>query len=298
VCGKTFGKSKAKGEKHRRYFRLFTKWVMTGVSVEELIDIADIELSSKQLTRYFHKFLNYPVEFKRLDKPKEINLKCDAKHFGRYGCTMVFKEGVNIIFWFYAENENYFNYRYCFSRLQELGYIVKSTTSDKHGSLVSAVRTAYPDIPHQFCLVHLQRRCQTLLTQKPETEAGQDLLKLVHNINEIKTHGDKKIFLNWFNRIWKRHEQTINHRTYNKDKSVEKKWWYTHKNLRLAFYTIRNSLDNMFFYLDDKSIPKDTNGLEAEFTHLKTKLNMHRGLSRKRRENFVSWYWHLKSKGY
>jgi len=35
--------------------------------------------------------------------------------------------------------------------------------------------------------------------------------------------------------------------------------------------------ENIFFYLDDSSIPKDTNGLEAEFTHLKGKLNMHEG---------------------
>jgi len=58
---------------------------------------------------------------------------------------------------------------------------------------------------------------------------------------------------------------------------------------------IKSSLDNIFFYLDDQSIPKDTNGLEAEFTHLKGKINMHTGLSRNRRENFVAWYWYLKS---
>ena len=120
---------------------------MVGVSVEELVDISGIDLSPKQLTRYFHKFLNYPVEFKKLDSPKEINLKCDAKHFGRYGCTMVFKERGNIIFWFYAEKENYFNYLYCFSILQKLGYIIVSVTSDKHGSLVSAVKTVYPHSP-------------------------------------------------------------------------------------------------------------------------------------------------------
>ena len=50
----------------------------------------------------------------------------------------------------------------------------------------------------------------------------------------------------------------------------------------------------MFFYLENNSIPKDTNGLEAEFTFLKTKLNIHRGLKRSRRINFVNWYWYLK----
>jgi len=209
---------------------------------------------------------------------------------------MVFKEGVNIIFWFYAEKENYFNYLYCFSILRELGYIIKSVTSDKHGSLVSAVKTAYPTIPHQFCLVHIQRRCQTLLTKKPETEAGVKLLEIVRFLNQIKTKGDKQVFVKWLYRYEDRYKDVINQRTYSKNPELDGKvWWYTHKNLRLAFYTIKSSLDNMFFYLEDNNIPKDTNGLEAEFTHLKNKLNAHRGLSRKRRENFVSWYWHLKS---
>lgn len=148
----------------------------------------------------------------------------------------------------------------------------------------------FPDIPHQFCLVHIQRRCETLLTKNPETDAGKNLLELVKFINKIKTQNDKQIFLKWLVRFEKRYDVVIKQRTYS-----GKSWWYTHKNLRLAFNTLKSSKNNMFFYLENSSIPKDTNGLEAEFTHLKTKLNMHRGLSKNRRESYVFWYWLLKS---
>ena len=88
----------------------------------------------------------------------------------------------------------------------------------------------------------------------------------------------------------------IKQRTYSKESEGNKKWWYTHKKLRGAFQTIKNSTDNMFLYLEDSSIPKDTNGLEAEFTHLKNKLNSHRGMTKKRQIGFTNWYWFFKSR--
>jgi len=82
----------------------------------------------------------------------------------------------------------------------------------------------FPDIPHQFCLVHIQRRCETLLTKNPETDAGKNLLELVKFINKIKTQNDKQIFLKWLVRFEKRYDVVIKQRTYS-----GKSWWYTHK---------------------------------------------------------------------
>lgn len=219
----------------------------------------------------------------------------DATYFGRWGCCLVFKEGSNIIFWEFALRESYSAYVYGLSRLVEMEYEILSVTSDKHGSLVSAVKSLFPEIPHQYCTVHVQRRCQSLLTQKPETKAGEELLELVLNLNQIKTPYERDIFLKWLWRFKLRYESFINQRTYAKDPHAEKKWWYTHKNLRKAFRHLETSTQNLFFYIEDSNIPKDTNGLEAEFTHLKIKLRAHCGLTRERRQRFISWYWYLKS---
>jgi len=289
VCFKTFTLRKI-NNKHR-YFKFFRTWVSSGVPLNALRVPG---ISERTLTRNFHRYLDTPPALPKLVVPREINLKCDGKYFGRTGCTLVFKENKNIIFWQFFDRENYHNYIYCFSRLIEMGYIVKSITSDKHGSVVGAVKTMFPGIPHQYCLVHIQRRCQTLLTQKPETISGLSLLEIVRFVNKIKTESDKKIFINWFHRYEDRFGNILKQRTYG-TKDNGQTWWYTHKNQRLAFNTLKSSLNNMFFYLEDNNIPKDTNGLEAEFTHLKTKLNMHRGLSKCRRENYVYWYWFLKS---
>lgn len=295
VCFKTF--SLRKVTKIERNFKLFKTWASSGATVKIVNNSSQ---SSRTLLDSFHDFLDDLPSIKKLDIPKEINLKCDGKYFGRCGCSLVFKEGKNIIFWHYVVSETYRDYLYCFFRIKELGYIVKSVTSDKHGSIIGAVATAFPHTPHQYCTVHLQRRCQTLLTKHPETQAGRDLLELVRFTNKITSENEKEIYLKWLENYEERNKKILSQRTYRKDGNINSKdprkiWWYTHKNLRLAFNTLKSSRNNMFFYLQDINIPKDTNGLEAEFTHLKTKFNMHRGLSKERRAKFVYWYWFLKS---
>ena len=59
--------------------------------------------------------------------------------------------------------------------------------------------------------------------------------------------------------------------------------------------TLKATRDSLFLYLDYPDLPKDTNGLEAEFSHLKQKLGAHRGMKRSRKINFIRWYFYLKS---
>lgn len=93
----------------------------------------------------------------------------------------------------------------------------------------------------------------------------------------------------------KRYESFLNQRTYPTDSNGNRSWWYAHKNVRKAFRHIKTSLNNMFFYLDNPNIPKNTNGLESEFTYLKSHLKKHRGLARKRQENYANIYRKMKS---
>jgi len=258
--------------------------------------LSKTDVSSKQLTRYFHAFLDHKPAPLKLSSPRHINLKVDATYFGKAGCCIVFKENKNIIYWIYVTRENYLNYVMALSKLLDLGYRVESVTSDKHQSLIAVVRKYLPGTPHQLCLVHIQRRCQTLLTQNPSSQAGYDLLKLVKFINQINNHYEQQIFLKWLARYELIYKDFLNHKTYSTRPDGSKTWWFTHKNIRKAFIHLKSSTPNMFFYLDNPNIPKDNNGLEAEFTHLKTKLKLHRGLKKQRRISFINWYWFLKSK--
>lgn len=259
------------------------------------MEIRGRSVSITTLWRHFQRFLERPPQPQLLKLRKQIYLKIDGKYFGRHGCILVFKEGTNIIHWDFVERENYFNYTFNLGRIKELGYDVLGVTSDWHGSLVSAVKWALPEIPHQRCLVHTQRFCQSLLTKKPETEAGQNLLELVRLLNLIRNQGEKGVWIAWLSRFEKRYGDFVKQRTYGTNKEGKKGWWFTHRNLRRAFLTLKNSLPNFFIYLDNPQIEKDTNGLESEFTHLIDKLRGRRGLKRKNRSSFVRWFFYLKS---
>lgn len=254
-------------------------------------------VSRDTLFRHFYQFLDNPPVFKPLRIKQEVYLKIDGTYFKKWGCALVYKAGKEIIFNSFTVRENYASYLMDLIKIKELGYEIKGITSDGATSLDSALKTLFYDkqnpIPHQRCLVHLQRQSQTLLTRNPETQAGIELLEIVKQINNVHNYYEKNIWIKWFKRIEERNRVIWDQRTYqNKEGRIT--WWYTHKNLRRVYRTIKNSLPNLFLYLDYQNLPKDTNGLEGEFSHLKRKLSLHRGLKRQRKINFVRWYFYLK----
>ena len=240
-------------------------------------------------------FLDNAPSPKPLKIRKAINIKIDGTYFGKWGCALVYKEKTNIIFWNFVLRETYFNYLYDLGQIKGLGYDIRGATTDWHGSLISALNTAFPGIPHQRCLVHTKRLCKTLLTRKPETQAGEELLEISKLLTEIKTHEEKIVWIKWLERFEERYANLINQRTYAIDPNADKRWWYTHEKLRKAFRALKTSLPNLFIYLDYPDIEKDTNGLESEFSHLKQKIRDHRGLKREKKVKFIKWYFYLKS---
>lgn len=101
----------------------------------------------------------------------------------------------------------------------------------------------------------------------------------------------------WLNRLsfWERDfGELVKERTYGVKEDGRKTWWYTHKNLRRAYRSLKGSIDHLFLYLDYEGLEKDTNGLEGEFSHLKQKINMHRGLARNRKISATYWYCYFK----
>lgn len=222
----------------------------------------------------------------------------DADWFGTDYCLIVYRDYPTgeIIFFRYTEGEYKNLILYDLTFLIKNGYPLKGVVSDWKSSIVASVqdvslRYFYGDLSHQRCLVHTQLQCQRLLTKKPKTEAGKNLLELVHLLNNVKTSYDKKILSLWLKRFEDRFLHVIKERTYSEDK---RSWWYTHKYLRRTYLMLKNSWEDLFVYLDYPFLTKDTNGLEGLFSQLDNSLGRHRGLSRKNRGNFLYWFFFLK----
>jgi len=128
------------------------------------------------------------------------------------------------------------------------------------------------------------------LKRFPKTEAGIILRHLIRKLHEISNHKDKNFWITEFDGWCKKHDSFLK----KQSESLSEKKWYTHKLLRRTRSLIKNALPNMFYYLDDSKIPKSSNGLECRFSYLKNNLNIHRGLTKKNRKNFILWYNYFK----
>jgi transposase-like protein len=170
--------------------------------------------------------------------------------------------------------------------LKEAGVVLASVTSDGGRGIKRAVELEYPHIPHQRCLVHLQRHTLAWITQNPRTEAGRQIRPLMQALAKIDEEEEKQRWAKAFQTWCLKWEQFLKQRTYAGDRG----WWYTHKSLRRVRAAILNALPNMFHSLTDKTIPRDGNGLEGRFSPFKQHYRQHRGLSPKRRLGYIVWY--------
>ena len=175
--------------------------------------------------------------------------------------------------------------------LKQSGLKIISITSDGQKGLIKAVKSALPDVIHQRCIIHIQRMSLIYLTRFPKTEAGQILRRGVKQLHKIDSYKKRDNWIRQFN-IWReRYDGFLK----EKSQAPSGRKWYTHKLLRRTRSLIKNALPDMFYYLDDSKIPKSTNGLETRFSFLKNSLKIHRGLTEKRRKNFILWYNYFKN---
>lgn len=301
-CGYTVSFGKEQKEEIR--FKAFKVWVGSAVTTNTISKFI-YKKSLRTLFTHFHTFLaNSPtpeVYFHNLINCGAAfggTILIDADWFGNEYCLIIYRDypSGEIVFFRYAEGEykNIFLSDIAFLVIN--GYPLKGVVSDWKSSIVATVKEISfkyfeGNLPHQRCLVHTQLQCQTFLTRRPKTEAGRNLLELVHLLNHVKTFYHRNILCLWLVRFTLRFLPIIKERTYSEDK---KSWWYTHKYLRRTFLILKNNWDHLFVYLDYPFLIKDTNRLEGLFSQLDNSLGRHRGLSRKNRPNFLYWFFFLK----
>ncbi len=94
-------------------------------------------------------------------------------------------------------------------------------------------------------------------------------------------HAKQDDFVEKFYQLMQKHRSFLNERNWQKE--------FKHQSLRAAFRSVQDNLPQLFTYKDipDATIPSTINYLEGAFSHLKEKINIHRGLSQTRKKNAV-----------
>jgi transposase-like protein len=191
-----------------------------------------------------------------------------------------------------TNQEKYKEIKEDLENMKRLGVDIYSVTCDGHKSVLKAVKKVYPQALIQRCLVHIKRQSRAYLSNSPKTLPSQELLKLSNAITRLKTQEAAGLWLLDLYKWHEKHASYLNEKTINAETG---RFWFTHKNLHMAFSVIKNAMPNLFHYLDDPEIPYTTNRLENYFTHLKEKLTLHRGLRFEGKRNFIKWYLHFKN---
>lgn len=162
-------------------------------------------------------------------------------------------------------------------------YKIRAFVIDGSPSILSAIKSVYPNSIIQRCLVHIQRQVINYISNHPKSEAGVSLLHILN----YPPLSNPLLFPELFGK-WK--EKYLPYLT---ERSISRKgWWiFTHTSLRKAMKHIDNALPYMFqsYRYADSNIERSTNKLEWYFWVFTNEwINEHKWLSERRLYSFIA----------
>ncbi len=165
------------------------------------------------------------------------------------------------------------------------------THIESKGFTLSAVvldgRTGIPKvfegIPVQICQFHQLQIARRKLTLRPESGAGQELLRLGFSIAKSNEQDFSRALTAWF----KEYEAFINEKTHV---IGTRRWRYTHRRVRSAYLSLKKNLPYLFTYqkYPELKIPNTTNSLDGFWSRVKNLLSAHRGKSKERIQKMIT----------
>lgn len=220
---------------------------------------------------------------KVLKEPKQarkVIILMDTTYWGRNFGVMLFKDALTKenLLKYYVRHETNALYIQGIEELKASGFKIVAIVCDGRKGLVQS----FPGIPVQMCHFHQCAIVRRYLTKKPKLKAAQELQVIV---NSLKCT-DKESFVGELQEWFDRWENFLNERTIS---IGSKRSYYTHKNLRSTYRSLKNNTPWLFTFYDniELDIPNTTNAIDGHFADLKTKLRNHNGLSNQRKKKFI-----------
>ena len=205
----------------------------------------------------------------------------DTTYFKRFG-LMVFRAS-NLkknLLWKIVNHETNEEYR---SGIQELindGWEILGIVADGKPGLGKL----FPKIPFQLCQFHQFQRVTQLISKNPKLEASREFREIMFDLKQT----DQESFEYWITQWHEKWKEFLAEKTVD---IFTGKSHFTHQRLRTAFFSVRRNLNHLFafqFNSDEIKIPNTTNSLDGYFSHLKSKISVHRGASKNTQINLIS----------
>lgn len=216
----------------------------------------------------------------QLNPQTELVVVADTTFFSRSEGLTVFREPnlKRIVWWKQTVNEKAEVYQFGREHLEKNGFKITAVVLD--GRI--GIREVFQGIPVQMCHFHQKRIVTRYLTTMPKLPASQELRMIAATIPHSNETELTKQLNGWFQK-WQ---------DFLKQKTTDPhmgRWFYTHKRTRSAYRSLINNLPYLYTYqkYPELKIPNTTNSLDGYFNRLKSLLNVHRGLSPKRRYRMI-----------
>lgn len=272
-CGHIFqNKTRKQNIKINQLYQKYCFWKQTYKELWEEYKIS-VKTVQKKLDTYV---LQIPQVV-----PQEVTLLIDTTYFWEFW-VMVFKDAnrnktihIKIV-----DNENNADYKHWVEELQKQWWIIQSIVCDGKKGLLKSFSAQW--IPTQMCQFHQVSIVRKYITKKPILEAN----KALKSLWELLKQTDKETFEYELEKYYGIYRDFLNETRINPQWKLE----YIHKRTRSAYFSLKNNLKYLFTWYDylwHIDIPNTTNWLEWIFSHIKTKVSLHRWLKKERKIKLI-----------
>lgn len=237
----------------------------------------------KTLRKYFDHHAAATGEIRTESAP--VCLTMDATFFSRTDGVLVCRANGRNLYWKDIQSERVEDYATCLEALESAGYRFASFTIDGRRGVRQMFLHRYPDIPVQHCHFHMMFFITTRLTRRPKLPAGKELRTIALTLSRATRASFKSALARWHER-W---SDLLREKTYGA--TNKRRWQYTHRNLRSAYFSLIRNLPWLFTFEEypHLRIPRTTNSCDGSFAHWKNKVLLHRGITRQRRKKMVDY---------
>lgn len=248
------------GHSSAKLYRIINHWL------KEVPPVTDSNLGQYQFLIFDGTFLHRPVSIVAL-----MDTKKNQVISGKYGVS---------------ENSAIQLLKY-FKPLIAKGLNPASCTVDGNPQAIRVMRTLWPEIVIQRCLVHIQRQGLMWCRRYPRTAGARKLRDVFLRVTHIRNKGECDEFLESISQWEQKYGQYI---------KVQPERGGVFSDIKRARSMLIKALPDMFHYLDYPGISFTTNGLESYFSRLKGHYRQHRGLRKKKLDSYFNWYLFYKPK--
>lgn len=275
--------------RRRRYQKSFVSWLTSHTRLEDSAHRAGV--TTQTLRHRFDSLWHYVPKPQPTEQDHSVLVVDALSVVHRLLVVLISHDPLEQkpVWWSFASRETYAYWLALFRTIEARHIHPIFVVCDGHKGLIKALFEVWPRIRMQRCMAHVIRHARALLTQRPQTQAGQELLHLIKQLPRIRTRRHKRRWIRSYRRCLKRHHAFLKERTPHPVN--KRKWWYTHRKLRAVRSLIKNSIDHLFTYVRHPHVPRTTNHVEGGInSRLAELLRSHRGLSPRHQQILVAWY--------